>query len=165
MSSIIGIVAVDRNKAIGKGGALPWRYPADLKFFKRQTLNHACVMGRKTWLSIKRPLPDRLNIVLSRSNEIAAQPSLIMLRDRDSVLALRQYLSCDLFVIGGAEIFGTFAGDIDKWIVTEVPLTIEDADTFMPTDFLQNFEARDSVELEENLKATTYERITAHPPQ
>ena len=163
MSSIIGIVAVDRNGAIGKGGALPWRYSGALKFFRRQTLNHACVMGRKTWLSIKRPLPHRLNIVLSRSNEIIPQPSLIVLRDHDSVLALHQYLSRNLFVIGGAEIFRTFAGDIDKWIVTEVPLTIEDADTFMPTDFLQNFEPRASIELEEKLKTTTYERITVAP--
>jgi dihydrofolate reductase len=162
--SIIGIVAVARNGAIGKGGTLPWRYPTDLKFFKAQTINHACVMGRKTWLSLKSPLPQRLNIVLSRTNEILTQPSLLVMPDRESVLALHRYLSCDLFIIGGAEVFRTFAGDIERWLVTEVPLNVEDADTFMPADFLQHFEARTSIQLEENLKATTYERINAPLP-
>ena len=54
--SIIGIVALDKNGAIGKGGQLPWHYPADLKFFKSQTTGHACVMGYRTWLTLKRPL-------------------------------------------------------------------------------------------------------------
>src|SRR5262252_7598733 len=58
--AIIGIVAVDRNFAIGKGGSLPWHYSADLKFFKQTTLGNAVVMGRRTWQSLKKPLPDRL---------------------------------------------------------------------------------------------------------
>ncbi|HYY41424.1 MAG TPA: dihydrofolate reductase, partial [Pyrinomonadaceae bacterium] len=62
--TIIGIVAVDAHGAIGRGSALPWHYPADLKFFKAQTTGHACVMGWRTWQTIKRPLPGRLNIVL-----------------------------------------------------------------------------------------------------
>ena len=62
---IIGIVAVDRNLAIGKGGKLPWHYSADMKFFKETTIGNAVVMGRRTWLTLKEPLPDRLNIVLS----------------------------------------------------------------------------------------------------
>ncbi len=132
--SIIGIVAVDRNNAIGKGGTLPWHYSADLKFFKQQTLNHACVMGRKTWLSINKPLPKRLNIVLGNSSLIEPQPSLIMLRDRHSVLALNTYLACDLYIIGGAQVFNSFRDDIDRWLVTEVPLKVEGADTFMPSD-------------------------------
>jgi dihydrofolate reductase len=160
--SIIGIVAVDRNNAIGKGGTLPWHYSADLKFFKQQTLNHACVMGRNTWLSINKPLPNRLNIVLSNSTVIEARPSLIVLKDRLSVLALNNYLACDLFIIGGAQVFNAFRDDIDRWLVTEVPLTVENADTFMPLDFLKGFEARASSELEEHLVVTTYERTKAH---
>ncbi|HSK71207.1 MAG TPA: dihydrofolate reductase, partial [Pyrinomonadaceae bacterium] len=68
--SIIGIVAIAQNYAIGRGGKLPWHYSADLKFFKETTLNNAVVMGFNTWKSIGKPLPKRLNIVLSRSAEI-----------------------------------------------------------------------------------------------
>src|ERR1700741_2439120 len=99
--AIIGIVAVDRAGAIGKGGTLPWHYPADLKFFKEQTTGNACVMGYKTWLTLKRPLPNRLNLVLSRKAEIEPQDSVLVLRDVDAVLAKEKELTCDLYVIGG----------------------------------------------------------------
>jgi dihydrofolate reductase len=156
--AITGIVAVDKNGAIGKGGTLPWHYSADLKFFKRQTLGHACVMGRRTWLSLKRPLPERLNIVLSRSSDIETQDGLIALSDRPSVLSLKPYLACELFIIGGAQVFRAFQDDIERWIVTEVPLAVEGADTFMPENFLRGFRAVDSLSLEENLRVTFYER-------
>src|SRR5918999_795869 len=97
--AIIGIVAVDQNGAIGKGGGLPWHYPADMKFFKQQTMGHACVMGYRTWRSLKKPLKERLNIVLSRKSEVEPQPSVVVVRDILSILSLNDYLSCDLFVI------------------------------------------------------------------
>ncbi len=129
---MIGIVAVDRNGAIGRGGGVPWHYSADMKFFREQTTGHACVMGYRTWLSLKKPLKNRLNIVMSRSAEIEPQEGVIVMRDRLSVLSLKAYLACDLFIIGGEQIYRIFLHDIDKWIVTEVPLSIEDADAFMP---------------------------------
>lgn len=156
--AIIGIVAVSRNGAIGRGGSIPWHYSADLKFFKQQTTGNACVMGYRTWCSLKKPLPNRLNIVLSRQAEVEAQEGVIVLRDKQAVLSLKPYLSCDLFIIGGHKVYQTFLGEIDKWIVTEIPLTVEDADTFMPEDFLQGFKPYDSRQLEENLKVTFYER-------
>ena len=156
--AIIGIVAVARNGAIGRGGSIPWHYSADLKFFKQQTVGHVCVMGYRTWLSLKKPLPERLNVVMSRQAEIAAHPSVIVLRDKQAVLSLKPYLSCDLFIIGGREVYHTFLGEMDKWIVTEIPLELEEADTFMPEDYLRGFEPYDSRQLEENLKATFYER-------
>ena len=156
--AIIGIVAVDRSGAIGKGGRLPWHYPADLKFFKEQTTGHACVMGYRTWLSLKRPLPNRLNVVLTRRAEVEPRESVVWLRDRQSVLSLYGYLSCDLFVIGGAQIFETFRDRIDRWLVTEVPLTVEGADTFMPPDFLRGFRPADTHDLGDGLKVTVYER-------
>jgi dihydrofolate reductase len=156
--SIIGIVAMDRNGAIGKGGQLPWHYSADLKFFKSQTIKNACVMGWRTWLSLKKPLKERLNIVLSRSAEIEAEGGLIVLRDKLSVLSLKEYLACDLYIIGGAQVFGEFLPEIEKWIVTEVPLSVEDADTFMPEDFLQGFSLRNVEGPGEGLKVKFYER-------
>lgn len=156
--AIIGIVAVDRNHAIGKGGAIPWHYSADLRFFKQQTVGHACVMGLNTWRSLQRPLKDRLNIVLSRSADIEPQESVILLRDKISILSLKKYLACDLFIIGGAQVYQAFLQEIDRWIVTRVPLTIADADVFMPEDFLEGFAPVQSVQLEESLEATFYER-------
>lgn len=155
---ITGIVAVDRNGAIGKGGKLPWHYPSDLRFFKQTTIHHACVMGRHTWLSLKKPLPDRLNIVLSRQSAIAPQDSVVSLRDASSVLAIAKYLNCDLFVIGGAKVYETFLPNMEKWIVTRVPLTIEDADAFVPSSYLEGFQQASSQPLDEGLVVEVYQR-------
>ncbi|MGI9165129.1 MAG: dihydrofolate reductase [Pyrinomonadaceae bacterium] len=155
---IIGIVAVDRRGAIGKGGKLPWHSSADMKFFKQTTTGHACVMGYKTWLTLKKPLKDRLNIVLSRNSEVAPQDSLITLRNPYSVLSLTQYLRCDLFVMGGEQVYRAFLSHIDRWVVTEVPLTVEGADTFVPENYLEGFSKVDSKELEEALTVKIYER-------
>ena len=158
MSKIIGIVAVDRQRAIGKGGRLPWHYSSDLKFFKAQTTGNVCVMGYRTWLTLKSPLKNRLNVVLTTRAEIEPQPSVVVLRDKLSVLSLREYLACDLYVIGGARVYESFLNEIGRWIVTEVPLTVEGADTFMPAGFLEGFKPYDTLQLEEDLKVTFYEK-------
>ncbi len=155
---IIGIVAVDRQGAIGKGGKLPWHYSADMKFFKETTTGHACVMGYKTWLTLKRPLPHRLNIVLSRSADVAPQESVLVLRDVESVLEVAQNREGDLFVIGGAQVYRAFLPHLEKWIVTEVPLTVAGADTFVPENYLEGFMPTDSKDLGEHLRVVTYER-------
>jgi dihydrofolate reductase len=156
--SITGIIAIARNFAIGKDGKLPWHYPADLKFFKQTTVNNAVVMGFNTWASIGKPLPNRLNIVLSRKQNIENQPNVLLLRSKEEVLVLSKYLNCDLFIIGGAQIYENFADAIDKWIVTEIPLTVEDADTFMPENFLENFALRETKELEDGLRVKFFEK-------
>ena len=155
--AIIGIVAVDKNGAIGKDGSIPWHYSADVKFFKQQTIGHACVMGYKTWLSLKKPLKERLNIVLSRKSEVKPEPNVIVLRDTLSILTLKKFLACDLFIIGGEQIYRAFLPHMDRWIVTQIPVAVEGADTFMPEGYLKNFSPYDSQQLEENLKVTFYE--------
>ncbi len=155
---IIGIVAVDRQGAIGKGGKLPWHYSADMKFFKQTTTGHACVMGYKTWLTLKKPLKDRLNIVLSRNSEVEPQDSVVVLRDPNSIVSLSQYLRCDLFVMGGEQVYRAFLPYIEKWIVTEVPLTVEGADAFVPKDYLQGFKPSESMRLEQDLTVSVYVR-------
>src|SRR5215469_15423652 len=112
---IIGIVAVDRNLAIGKDGRLPWRYSADMKFFKEQTTGNAVVMGRRTWLSLRKPLPDRLNIVLSNQLQTEPQDPLIVMRDVKSVLSLAEQQSGHLFVIGGAKVYESFLPHVERW--------------------------------------------------
>ncbi len=157
--AIIGIVAIAKNFAIGKDGKLPWHYSADLKFFKKTTINNAVVMGINTWKSIGKPLPNRLNIVLSRSETIENQLSVLLLRSTEEVLALAKYLNCDLFIIGGATTYENFADAIEKWIVTEVSDNAENADTFMPRDFLSGFQTQEIKQLEDNLSIKIYGKI------
>jgi dihydrofolate reductase len=115
-------------------------------------------MGYKTWLTLKRPLPGRLNVVLTSRAEVEPRDSVVWLRDKQSVLSLKEYLRCELFVIGGAQIFAAFRDEIDRWLVTEVPLAVEGADTFMPPDFLRPFRPADTRDLGDGLKVTRYER-------
>ncbi len=157
---IIGIVAVDRNGAIGKGGTLPWHYSADLKFFKATTTGNAVVMGHNTWRTLKNPLPNRLNMVLSRQAEMPPQDSVLVRRDLESVLMMTQDLKTDLFVIGGAQVYSAFLPYIEKWIVTEVPLTVEGADTFMPENYLDGFRLTESKQLENDLNVSFYEKAS-----
>ena len=154
---IIGIAAVDRKGAIGKGGKLPWHYAADMKFFRETTTGHAVVMGRKTWLTIGKPLKNRLNIVLSRDSSIEPQDSLLVLSDIDSVLSFNKSITTDLFVIGGAQVYEAFVPHIEKWIITEVPLTVSGADAFMPKGYLDGFKVEDSKPLGEGLIVKFYQ--------
>ncbi|HAF14382.1 MAG TPA: dihydrofolate reductase [Blastocatellia bacterium] len=156
---IIGIVAADRNGAIGKGGKLPWHYSADMKFFKETTMGNACVMGYRTWQTLKKPLPNRLNIVLSRNSEIEAQDSVMLLRDVESVLSTAKDLKCDLFVIGGEQVYRSFLPYIEQWIVTEVPLTVAGADAFVPENYLEGFKLAESRRLDEELMVSFYNSL------
>ena len=156
--SIVAIIAISKNYAIGRNGKLPWHYPADLKFFKETTTGHTVVMGHNTWKSIGRPLPNRLNIVLSRSAEIEEQGGVRLLRSKEEVLNLAEETGDDVFLIGGAKTYENFADVIDRWIVTEVPETVEDADTFMPRDFLEEFELNKTRELDGRLKVKIFQR-------
>ncbi|MBA3255751.1 MAG: dihydrofolate reductase [Pyrinomonadaceae bacterium] len=158
---IIAIVAVDRQGAIGKGGKLPWHYSADMRFFRETTTGNACVMGYNTWLTLKKPLKDRLNIVLSRQSQIEPQDFLVVLRDLNSVLSLKNYLRCDLFVMGGEQVYRSSLPYIDKWIVTEVPLTVEGADAFVPENYLEGFRETKTQQLDEGLTIRFYERTAA----
>jgi dihydrofolate reductase len=156
--AIIGIIAVAKNYAIGRGGKLPWHYSADLKFFKQTTIGNAVVMGFNTWKSIGKPLPNRLNIVLSRSENIEPQPNVILMRSTEEVIALSNYLKCDVFIIGGAKTFENFADLIETWIVTEIPISVDDADTFMPHEFLNGFELSETKQIGEELEVKILHR-------
>lgn len=158
--AIIGIVAIAKNFAIGKDGKLPWHYSADLKFFKETTVGNAVVMGFYTWASIGKPLPKRLNIVLSRSADLENRADVLLLRSKAEVLALTNYLKGDLFIIGGAKTFENFADVIEKWIVTEIPETVEDADAFLPQDFLSGFQLQETKSLENDLFVKVYEKMS-----
>jgi dihydrofolate reductase len=158
MLMIIGIAAVDRQGAIGKDGKLPWHYSADMKFFRETTTGHAVVMGRKTWLTLDKPLKNRLNIVLSRDASLEPQESLLVFGDIESVLSLNESLTTDLFVIGGAQIYEAFLPRIERWIITEVPLNVKGADAFMPEGYRDGFKESDSKPIGDGLTVKFYER-------
>src|ERR1044072_94988 len=151
--TMIGIVAAAKDLAIGRGGKLPWHYSSDLKFFKETTSGNAVVMGRGTWESIGKPLPNRLNIVLSRTVDVGDQPHVLKhLLSKEEVLEFARDFGRDIYIIGGVHVFESFADVIDKWIVTEIPLTVEDADTFMPANFLDGFKLAETKKNEERKK-------------
>ena len=97
------IAAVARNSVIGSDNALPWRLPADLKRFKELTLGHPIIMGRKTWVSLGRPLPGRSNIVISRDPDFSAPGATVVASLAAALAACAS--AQEAFVIGGAEIY------------------------------------------------------------
>jgi dihydrofolate reductase len=149
---VIAIAAMAQNRAIGHKGRIPWHLPADLKFFKRTTLGHVIVMGRKTFDSLGRPLPGRENVVLSR-------------RPLD-VPGVRRAASPDeitepadgrkLFVIGGAEIYRALLPRCAEVLLTVVNLEPE-ADTFLP-EFEADFALAGALESNAEMEIRRYVR-------
>lgn len=124
------IVAMDKNRLIGSNNQLPWHLPEDLKFFKRITMGHPIVMGRKTYESIGRPLPGRDNIVLTKNT--AFQPDgVIVIHSISEVKALETKYNDEIFVIGGAEIFKRTLSIVDRMYITLIDGHFE-GDTYFP---------------------------------
>ncbi|MFH1024889.1 MAG: dihydrofolate reductase [Planctomycetota bacterium] len=104
--NIIIIAALASNRVIGRDGKIPWRLPEDLRRFKRLTTGHAVVMGRKTWESIGKPLPDRRNIVISRRADFPLPQGVHRAENFEAALNLcRAAAETNVFVIGGAEVY------------------------------------------------------------
>jgi dihydrofolate reductase len=104
------IVAMGRNRVIGLDGALPWRLASDLAFFRATTMGKPVVMGRKTWVSIGRPLPGRHNIVVSRDPALPLPEGVERAADLDQALRLAEVAALrlgadEIMAIGGAEIY------------------------------------------------------------
>ncbi|MCR8644942.1 dihydrofolate reductase [Paenibacillus sp. N1-5-1-14] len=123
------IVAMDRNRAIGHNNQLPWHLPADLKFFKKTTLGHTILMGRKTYESIGKPLPGRTNVVMTQNRDYMVEGCEIVHTVEE---VKTRYANVDeLFMIGGAELFKLFMDDADKLYITRIDHEFE-ADTYFP---------------------------------
>ena len=126
------IVAYAQNRVIGRDNTLPWKLPSDLAHFKRTTLGHPIIMGRKTWESLGRPLPGRRNIVISRDAHYAAQGV-------ECVTSLAQAIASvqdldEAFVIGGAQIYQEALPFAQQVIATEVLESVEGDAFFAPLD-------------------------------
>lgn len=122
------IVAVANNNAIGGNNQLLWHISADLKLFKKITSGHAIVMGRKTYESIGRPLPNRQNIVITRNRELSL-PGADVVESVDAAKAIAK--GEELFIIGGGEIYSQAMSLADRIYLTRVWADYK-ADTFFP---------------------------------
>jgi dihydrofolate reductase len=127
------VVAMDRNRAIGKDNELPWRLPDDLKRFKALTLGKPILMGRKTAYSLGRALPGRINLVMTRSGRVpfdGMQPVASVEEARAIALASGAEELC---VIGGAEIYALTLPMADRLRLTHVDTVVDGADAFFPS--------------------------------
>ena len=123
------IAAIDQRRAIGKAGKLLCHLPLDLKYFKKNTVNQSILMGRKTFESIGRALPDRENFVLTHQKNLQFS-GCICVNSLEEALARKQYE--DFWVIGGAEIYALCLPFAHKILLTQIEHCFEDADTFFP---------------------------------
>jgi dihydrofolate reductase len=124
------IVAMAENRVIGRDGTIPWKVPGEQKLFRRITLGHTLIMGRRTHEDIGRPLAGRLNIVISRRRDY--QPAGCLRADSlENALALCPAGETEAFVIGGGELFRQSMPLADRIYLTVVALTVA-GDTFFP---------------------------------
>ncbi|WEK55855.1 MAG: dihydrofolate reductase [Candidatus Cohnella colombiensis] len=123
------IAAVAANGVIGIHNELPWRLPADMAFFKQQTIGKPILMGRKTFESLKRPLKDRTNVILSRT--MTAPPDGCELVHSISD-AIERHRDEEIMVIGGAEIYAQVLPFADRMILTEIEQSFE-GDAYFPS--------------------------------
>lgn len=129
MSAISLVAALDRNRAIGRAGEMPWHLPDDLRRFKSLTLGKPVLMGRKTALAIGRPLPGRPNLVLTRG---AAPPFAGQLAVASLDAALTAVNGAELMVIGGGEVYALALPHATNLHLTWIDTAAMDADTFFP---------------------------------
>ncbi|MBT3772730.1 MAG: dihydrofolate reductase [Euryarchaeota archaeon] len=132
MMRIVLLAAMDKNRAIGISGELPWHLSTDLQRFKERTLGRPIVMGRATFESIGRPLPGRTNIVLTRNTEWEVD-GVSVVHDTESALEIAWKEGAEeLCVIGGGQVYALFLGKADVLELTFVEVEVADADTWFP---------------------------------
>ncbi len=125
------IVAVSRNGVIGKEGKIPWKLPGDLAYFKDLTTGHAIAMGRKTFESLRRPLPDRQNIVITKQKHYLA-PGCTMADSLED--AIQKAKGEEVFIIGGGEVYREALPLAHKIYLTLVNHDFEGDTFFFPLD-------------------------------
>jgi dihydrofolate reductase len=123
------VVAMARNRVIGRDNRLPWRLPADLAYFKQVTMGHPVIMGRRTWESIGRPLPGRQNIVVTRNRDYTA-PGAAVVGSLDDAWRAAGDVE-EACVIGGTSLFAEALPQADRIHLTEVEAEVE-GDTYFP---------------------------------
>jgi dihydrofolate reductase len=129
------IAAMAENGIIGRGGQLPWHLSADLQRFKRLTMDHTIIMGRKTWESIGRPLPGRRMVVITRQAGYQAEGVAVVSSLEDALALARVAGDEEAFIIGGAEIYRLALPHADRLYMTLVLAEVEGDTTFPEVDW------------------------------
>lgn len=165
------IAALDTNGVIGRDNELPWRLSGDLKHFKALTMGHHLLQGRKTWDSVGKPLPGRVNVVITRAEDYRRE-GFVTVHSLDEGLALAERAGEDeAFVGGGAEIFAQALHRAGRMYLTRVHAEVE-GDTYFPEfDDVSEWQLTDAEHFEADEKNEypysflTYERAAAagHP--
>jgi len=124
------IAAIGKNRELGKDNNLIWNLPNDLKFFKQITSNHAIIMGRKTFDSLPKMLPNRKHIVLTRSENLPSEVEVY--KELKQILERYKDSTEEIFIIGGASIYSQFLEYSDKLYLTEIDEEEKNADVFFP---------------------------------
>tara|TARA_X000000950_G_scaffold134890_2_gene167857 strand:+ start:7497 stop:7979 length:483 start_codon:yes stop_codon:yes gene_type:complete len=127
---LTAVAAVSKNLVIGKNNSLPWNIPEDLKRFKALTSGSPIIMGRKTYESIGRPLPNRINIVLTQKG-YKSSDEIKIFKNLDNLLNYCEGLDSEVFVIGGSEIYKLLEPYCTRLVITHV-LKEFDGDSFFP---------------------------------
>jgi dihydrofolate reductase len=131
------IVATTREGIIGKEGALAWRIPKDLQYFKKVTMGKTMIMGRKTFESLPGMLPGRKHVVLTRNRDLSFPEGVEVLHDLEEVLKYRD-LSEEVMIIGGGELFQHFMPYCEMLYITYVNKEFQ-GDTYFPLEKLTDF--------------------------
>src|SRR3989338_5591554 len=118
MSNLSIIVAMASNRTIGTNNTLPWRIPSDLQHFKKLTMGHHLIMGRKTFESIGKPLPGRTTVVVSRDRSLKIDGCIVAHSLQEAVAACAN--DPQFFVVGGADIYAQALGLADTLYITEI---------------------------------------------
>lgn len=150
---MIAIAAMSRNRAIGLNGRIPWHLSEDLKFFKRTTLGHVVLMGRKTYESIGNPLPGRENWVLSRAAE---SPGVRVIRSLEEIPA--PPAEKNLYLIGGAELYTALLPRCTEILLTRVNLETA-GDAFFPS-FEHDFDEGETLLTGDQFEIRRHRRTT-----
>jgi dihydrofolate reductase len=130
------VVAIDAERGIGVQNQLPWHLPEDLAHFKRTTSGHPIIMGRKTFDSIGRPLPNRRNIVITRNSEWRHDSVDVVASLSEAISLVRDAEAC---IIGGGQIFAEALPLADRMVITEIDKTFQ-CDVFFPEFSLQEWQ-------------------------
>jgi dihydrofolate reductase len=124
------IVAATENKVIGKDGKMPWKLPAESAYFRETTKGHPVITGRKNYEAMGRPLPDRMNIVITRRDGYRVPDGVIVVHSLDEALMLPQVHTADeVFIIGGQQIYEEAMPKVNKLYLTVIHTQI-DGDTY-----------------------------------
>lgn len=156
MTDIKAIAAVSQNGVIGKNGDLPWRIPGELKWFKKITMGHIMVMGRKTWDSLPGILPGRENWVLSST--LKEKSRIKIFSSFES--ALNEAGSRTIFIIGGGQIYSSLLPQCNELYITEVQQVIENGDAFFPS-FEKDFIPTETLEENKEFIIKKWKRIAS----